>query len=163
MIRISSLAFAAAAALAASACNPAPATDTTTATTTSRATEAEQSAAAAAAALGALGGGAGNPTMTAYAANMDKVATALANVKDEASAKAMGEQLAPVFVEMQKQTEILEKMSEPEITAAIMASAPQLVASQTKIAQAATTWMMQDPKLGEIISKELEKMPEFKN
>ena len=160
MIRISSLAFVGAAALAISACNPTPATDSTN----NPATQAQRDAATAAAALGALAtGGGGNPTMTAYVANLDKVATALANVKDEASAKAMGEQLAPVFAEMQKQSETLEKMSEPELAAAAVASAPQLIAAQTKIAQAASTWMMQNPELGEIISKELEKMPELKD
>jgi hypothetical protein len=156
MIRISS---ALAAAVALTACNPAPATDSNT--PASPATETQQSAAAAAAALGALAGGGGNPTMTAYVANLDKVATALSAVKDEASAKAMGEQLAPVFAEMEKQSDILEKMSEPEIAAAAMASAPQLIAAQAKIAQAASNWMMQNPELGEIIAKELEKMPDL--
>jgi hypothetical protein len=156
MIRISTALLAA---VALAACNPAPANDS--GATTNPASDAQRSAAAAAAALGALGGGGGNPTMTAYVANLDKVATALANVKDEASAKAMGEQLAPIFFEMEKQSDILEKMSEPEITAAAMASAPQLIAAQAKIAQAASNWMMQNPELGEIISRELEKMPNF--
>jgi hypothetical protein len=161
MIRISSLACVAAAALTVSACNPTPATDG--ASTTNPVSEVQQSQAAAAAVLGTLGGGGSNPTMTAYVSNLDKVATALSNVKDEASAKAMGEQLAPIFAEMQKQSETLEKMSDQQIAAAAMASAPQLIAAQTKIAQAASTWMLQNPELGEIISKELEKMPELKD
>jgi hypothetical protein len=154
MIRISGATIGAAALLAVSACNPTPAANTNA----NAGSELTQSQAAAATVLGTMAGGANNPQMNAYVANLQKVADAFANVKDEASARAAGQQLAPVFAEMEKQSAELEKMGDAQLAAAAMAAAPQL----SRIAVSMSSFAMTDPKLAEILGEELEKMPELK-
>jgi hypothetical protein len=155
MIRISSAGLVGVAALMVSACNPAPAADSSK----NPVSEIQQGSAAAAAVLGAIGGGANNPQMNAYVSNLQKVADALASVKDEASVRAVGQKLAPVFAEMEKQQTELEKMGDQQLAAAAMAAAPQMM----RIATQMSTFALQDPKLAEIIGEELDKMPNLDN
>jgi hypothetical protein len=149
--------LAAVAMLAVTACG---AKEETPAAATTAVTEAQSEQAAAIAALGALSsGGQTNPQMKAYTANFVKVADAFSTVTDEASAKAAAEKLAPIFAEMETQSAALEKMTEAEQMQAAMAAMPELLAAQVKISTAMQTWSTK-PELMEILSKELEKIPE---
>ena len=115
--------------------------------------------AAAIAAIGALGGGKSHPQMEAFVANLSKVSDELVTVKDEASAKAMGQKLAPVFAEMERQSEAIEKLSEEDQAAAAMAAGPEIM----KITMTMAEFAMKNPELMEIVEKELEKMPGLKD
>jgi hypothetical protein len=126
-------------------------------------TEEQKAAAAASSVLGALtgNGGEANPEMKAYVSNLSKVADALANVKDEASARAVGQQLQPIFADMKKQADAIEAMGDEKAGIAALAFAPELVSAQQKIAVAMSNWAMTKPELMEIVGQELEKMPEI--
>lgn len=126
-------------------------------------TDEQRAAAAASSVLGALSGNGGeaSPEMKAYASNLSKVADALANVKDEASARAVGQQLQPIFEDMQKQADAIEAMGEEKAGIAALAVAPELVSAQQKIAVAMSNWAMTRPELMEIVGQEMEKMPEI--
>ena len=152
--------LAAVALLAAAACSP---KEETPAAVADAAKEAQSEQAAAIAALGALSsGGQTNPQMKAYTANFVKVADAFSAVTDEASAKAAAERLAPVLAEMEQQSAALENMTEAEQMQAAMAAMPELLAAQMKISTAMQTWATK-PELMEIISKELDKIPEIES
>lgn len=105
--------------------------------------------------------GEANPEMRGYAANLSKVADALAKVKDEASARAIGKQLQPIFKDMQKQVDAIEAMGKEKADIAAVAVAPQLVDAQNRIAVALSNWAMTKPELAEIVGQEVEKMPEI--
>ncbi|MDP3738294.1 MAG: hypothetical protein Q8R02_12945 [Hyphomonadaceae bacterium] len=126
-------------------------------------TDEQKAAAAASSILGALtgNGGEASPEMKGYVANLTKVADALGTVKDEASARAIGQQLRPVFEDMQKQADALNAMTEEQKGVAAMSMAPELISVQQKIAVAMSNWAMTKPELMEIVGEELEKMPEI--
>ena len=126
-------------------------------------TDEQRAAAAASSVLGALTGNGAEaaPEIKAYASNLSKVADALANVKDEASARAVGQQLQPIFEDMQKQADAIEAMGEEKAGIAALAVAPELVSAQQKIAVAMSNWAMTRPELMEIVGQEMEKMPEI--
>ena len=108
------------------------------------------------AALGAAGGGTSNPQMKTISTSLTKVADAIVTIKDEASAKTVGQQLQPVFAEMEKASKEFEALPEGEQQAAAMAAAPQLAAAGMKIGMYMATL---SPELQAIVERELDKMP----
>jgi hypothetical protein len=109
-----------------------------------------------AASLGNMAGGKSNPQMTAFATNFDKVVNSVVTIKDEASAKSVGEQLQPIYAEMEAQAKAINALPESEKSAAAMSAAPQFVSGGIKVAQHLMTL---SPEVRAMVEKELDKMP----
>jgi hypothetical protein len=120
-------------------------------------------AAAAAAAMAGAGGGSPaqitNPQMKAFVETYGKVTEAVLAVKDEASAKAVGEKIAPLIPQLEAQSKAVEALPESERAAAAMQAAGPLMATVGKM----TSHMLAlPPDVQEVLSVELEKLPDPK-
>lgn len=130
-----------------------------------KAASAQESVAAGAAAMMAgldATGGPGKEAMQHYLDGMSKIGDAMGTVKDEASAKAAAQVIAQVNGTLKGDVDKLNGLDEKQKASAVLASTPQLLVMQQKMATAVTNVSLQNPELMKILETELDKIPEVK-
>jgi hypothetical protein len=117
-----------------------------------------------AAAMSASGAGGANapianPQMRGFVESFEKVADIVATVKDQSSAKAVGDQLRPLMAKLDEQSKALDALPESEKAAISMQGSRRLMAAVGKM----TSHMLSlPPDVQQTLSAELDKLPEPK-
>ncbi len=99
--------------------------------------------------------------MKVYTDGMDDIADAISRVDNEASARQAAHRIAEVAKDMEGLQAEFDSMSDAEKTAAAMANAQAITQSGTRVAAAMMTLQTQHPELMEIISEEMDKIPDM--
>lgn len=114
-------------------------------------------------ALESMGNGSASASgpMKVYVQGMDDIAEAITKVDNEASARRAAQEIAKVARDMEDLQEQFENMSDQEKTAAAMANMGAITQSGSRVAAAMLTLQSQHPELVEIISDEMDKIPDM--
>ncbi len=112
-------------------------------------------------AFGAMAGGGGKATgpMKDYVTGLNTIADAVTKVDNEASAKRAAGVIADVVRDMEKNKAVLEGMNDQQLAAAAMQNAGPMMESGAKISAAMLRLQNEKPELMQIISDELDKIP----
>ncbi len=100
--------------------------------------------------------------MKVYVDGMDDIADAITDINSEADARQAAQKIAAVAREMEGLSEQFERMSDQEKTAAAMANAGAITQSGTRVAAAMMTLQTQHPEYLQIISDEMDKIPDMR-
>jgi hypothetical protein len=115
-----------------------------------------------AAALSGAGGGANaeiaNPQMKAFVESYEKVVEVVLTVKDNASAKAVGEKMRPLVVKLEEHSKALEALPENERAAASMQGLGRIMGATAKMASHVNS-LPED--VQKTLNTEMEKMPQI--
>lgn len=114
-------------------------------------------------ALESMGNGSANASgpMKVYVDGMDDIAEAITKVNDESSARRAAQDIAKVARDMEDLQEQFENMSDQEKTAMAMANMGAITQSGSRVAAAMLTLQSEHPELVQIISDEMDKMPDM--
>jgi len=102
----------------------------------------------------------GQKAADTYVKGMERIATAMEGITDEASARGAAEVVAAVTKDLEKFSADVEAMSEAEQAALFAPHAKDIQAVQTRIA-AAMGKLMGNPEWLQIVTDELGKIPNF--
>lgn len=113
--------------------------------------------------IGAIAGGGGNAAMNSYVADLQKMADAVAAVKDEPSARAAADAIDKLSPEMADYAKQLDGLSDSDKAAVVMAHVQELTAAQQKLATSMSGLGMNNPQLLQIIGDKVGKAPQMKS
>lgn len=99
--------------------------------------------------------------MKEYTDGMDRIADAIADVDNEASARRAAQRIADVVRDMEGLQDRFDNMSDQEKTAAAIANASAITQSGTRVAAAMMTLQTQHPDLMQVIQEEMDKIPDL--
>ncbi len=100
--------------------------------------------------------------MKVYVDGMDDIADAITSINSEADARRAAQKIADVARDMEGLQDQFERMSDQEKTAAAMANMGAITQSGTRVAAAMMTLQTEHPEWLQIISDEMDKIPDMK-
>ena len=114
-------------------------------------------------AMGAMKGGEATGPMKDYVAGMNEIAAAIDSIDDEASAKRAAQDIAASIKDLEKLKERLEGKSEQEMQVMAMQNAGALMQSAAAMSAAMMKLQTEHPELLQVVSDEIDKIPNLDN